>query len=117
SDLQQLDKGINNLNRFEHRGQIIPLTRESLIMAAELWGELGNPEAKTPNQTNINFDAIMVAQALQLRNSFDQIIILTIKVQKLIKFEKFGINFWEWQQALVDCHQGQINLSSLTSFE
>ena len=108
--LQNLHKGINNLNKFDRRREIISLDREALIIAAELWAELRKTAQPTADNKNIDCDVIMVAQALKLRNRFEQIIILTIDIKDLIRFKKFGIEVWDWKQALIDCRYEEINL-------
>ena len=108
--LQGLTKGISNLNKFKQRQQIVPIDSESLLLATELWAELRKEGQPTADKKNIDCDVIMVAQALQLRKQFEQIIILTIDVKDLIRFQKFGIEVWDWKQALSDCRYEEINL-------
>lgn len=108
--LQNLQKGINNLNKFRQKQQIIPIDSESLIIATDLWAEIRKTEQPTADRKNIDCDVIMVAQALKLRQQFQQIIILTIDVNDLIRFKKFGIEVWDWKQALSDYKYREINL-------
>ena len=108
--MQGYTKGINNLNKFRQRELIIPIDNESLITATELWAEIRKIGQATADNKNIDCDVIMVAQALTLRKQFQQIIILTIDVKDLIRFKKFGIEVWDWKQALGDCNYQEINL-------
>lgn len=115
--LQKLQKGINNLNKFKQKREIIPIDSESLMIATELWAELRKTGQPTADKKNIDCDVIMVAQALKLRNQFKQIIILTIDVRDLIRFRKFGIEVWDWKQALIDHKYQEINLYDQTILE
>ena len=108
--LQKLEKGINNLNKFKQKQETIPLESESLLLAADLWAELRRDGQPTADNKNIDCDVIMVAQALKLKRQFEQIIILTIDVKDLVRFNKFGIDVWDWKQALIDCKYQEINL-------
>lgn len=102
-------KVINNLNKFKQRQEIIPIDSESLLKATELWAEIRKDGRPTADNRNIDCDVIMVAQSLKLRKKFEQIIILTIDVKDLIKLKKFGIQVWDWKQALSDCKYQEIN--------
>lgn len=84
--LQQFNKGLNNLNKFRQKQQIIPIDSESLITATQLWAEIRKTGQATADNKNIDCDVIMVAQALQLSEQFQQIIILTIDVKDLFRF-------------------------------
>ncbi|MEM7761177.1 MAG: hypothetical protein AAF298_24060 [Cyanobacteria bacterium P01_A01_bin.40] len=108
--LQGLTKGIRNLNKFKQRQEIIPIDSESLFLATELWAKLRRDGQPTADSKNIDCDVIMVAQALKLQKQFEQIIILTIDIKDLIRFRKFGIEVWDWKQALSDCKYQEINL-------
>lgn len=109
-NLQKLTKGINNLNKFRQRQEIIPLDSESLLVATDLWAELRREAQPTADNKNIDCDVIMVAQALSLAKQFEQIIMLTIDVKDLVRFKKFGVEVWDWKQALSDCKYQEINL-------
>ena len=63
--LQGLTKGINNLNKFRQRQEIVPINSESLLLATELWAELRKEGQPTADKRNIDCDVIMVAQALE----------------------------------------------------
>lgn len=115
--LQGLQKGINNLDKFRQRQQIIPIDSASLLIATDLWAEIRKTGQPTADKKNIDCDVIMVAQALQLRQQFSQIIILTIDVKDLIRFKKFGIEVWDWKQALSDCKYKEINFYNPTGLE
>jgi len=115
--LRDLHKGISNLNKFAQRKQIIPLCRESLIIATKLWADLRKAAQPTADNKNIDCDVIMVAQALKLQDRYDQIIILTIDVKDLVRFKKFGIEVWDWKQALVDWKYKEVNLYNPLSFK
>ena len=115
-ELEELQKAINNLSKYKQRQEIILIDSESLDDAANLWAIIRRQGESTADQKNIDCDVIMVAQALKLRQEFEQIIILTTD-RDLIRFQQFGIEVWHWKQALSDCKYKEINFHNLTILE
>jgi hypothetical protein len=107
--LEGLDKSINLLSQFQSRSQLTYLRSEDLIRAAELWAWCRKQGAATTENKGIDIDAILISQALSQKESFEKVVILTIDIGDLSVFCDFGIELWDWKNALADCDSRKVD--------
>ncbi len=94
------DKACRRLGRYHLTERTIPINREALILASEIWAELRNSGKSTASNQRIDCDTIMIAQSLSLKKYFDEIIVLTSDPEDISRFCQYGIKVWRWQDAL-----------------
>ena len=93
-------KSENRLNKYYLTQRIIPINRLSLLKASEIWAEMRNRGMPTASKERIDIDTIMVAQAVSLKQDFEEIIILTSDPEDIFRFSNYGIKTWRWKDAL-----------------
>lgn len=107
--LKGLRKSINNLNKYRQTQRFIPITSEAMLEACELWAWSRQRGIGTTDIRNIDADVILVAQARSQKDKFEEIIIVTENPKHISRFRHFGIETWDWKQAIHDCKYGSIN--------
>ena len=93
--LEGLQKSVNNLQKFRQTKRFIPITSLMMIEAAELWAWLRQRGQATAGDKTLDGDVILAAQALSLKDSFDEII-LSLRIQSIdtdliVLVSRFGI--------------------------
>ncbi len=106
--LEGLQKSINNLNKYKQTQRFIPITSEAMLEACELWAWSRKRGIATTDIKNIDADVILVAQAISQKDNFEEIIIVTENPKHISRFKNFGIETWDWKQAIHDCKYGSI---------
>ena len=81
-------KGIDNLDALQQVIDFLPLTKEVMQKAAELWAEARHQGIKTADDKNIDADMIIIAQWQILKESYpgQYIVIATTNVKHLSRF-------------------------------
>lgn len=110
--LSNLGKSERRLNQYRNRKEFIHLNSEILICACEIWAELRRIGQPTASKERLDIDVLLIAQAISQTDSFEEVIIVTTNVKHLIRCIEYGIQVWDWQQALQDAESGEINLVS-----
>lgn len=96
---QGKQKSIDRLNKLSQIC-LIPLTPETMRKAAELWAWVRNQGKPTASNESLDGDVILAAQAILQLKSFDQVIVVTINLKHISRFEREGICVVDWQQTL-----------------
>ena len=78
--------GISKLNAFKGTLRYLPLTTDTMLLAADLWARSGQSGKPTGDPKKIDIDIILSAQALSLRVPVSDIIIATTNVGHLSLF-------------------------------
>ncbi|MEH2373471.1 type II toxin-antitoxin system VapC family toxin [Nostoc sp.] len=96
---QGKQKSIDHLNKLS-KICLIPLTPETMQKAAELWAWVRNQGKPTASNDSLDGDVILASQAILQLKSFDQVIVMTINLKHISRFESEGICVVDWQQTL-----------------
>ena len=110
---EDFQKSIRVLDQFCHeRKQLIPLTSEAMLEAANLWAWTRKKAIPTTNDDKLDGDVILAAQAICIKREkeFDRVIILTGNPKDISRFSEYGIDTWDWKQAEVDWEKNIITI-------
>jgi predicted nucleic acid-binding protein len=86
--------GLRRLDLILNRYNFLPLDREAMLKAAELWAFIRNFGLPTADPHAIDGDAILAAQALTTAGPWDAVIVVTSNVRHLARFP--GVDAREW---------------------
>ena len=107
--LHDFDKSIDRLNQFRQRKQLLAITSETLLTAAEIWAWIRAKGQSTKDDRALDVDVILIAQAIAQQELFERVIVVTTD-RDIVRFEEFGLRTWFWKQALSDGQYGEVNL-------
>ena len=107
--LHDFDKSIGRLNQFRQRKQLLAITSETLLTAAEIWAWIRAKGQSTKDDRALDVDVILIAQAIAQQELFERVIVVTTD-RDIVRFEEFGLRTWFWKQALSDGQYGEVNL-------
>lgn len=77
-------KGVQRLNELKRELGFLPLTTDAMLLAAQLWADARNRGTPTADDSALDADVILAAQAKMLLN--DETIIATTNVRHLERF-------------------------------
>ena len=86
--------GLHRLDSLLNRYEFLPLNREAILKAAELWALVRNAGLTTAHPHAIDGDAILAAQALTLVGPGNVATVATGNVRHLARFP--GVDAREW---------------------
>jgi predicted nucleic acid-binding protein len=86
--------GLRRLDAVLVRFTLLPLDRDALLRAAELWALPRNVGVPTADRHALDADAILAGQALTAAGPGDVVIVATSNVRHLSRFP--GINAQPW---------------------
>jgi predicted nucleic acid-binding protein len=95
-------KSIERLDQLSQSSVFIPLTRETMLKAAELWALVRKQGRSTASNDSLDGDVILAAQAILQIKNFDEVVVVTTNFKHISRFQTEGICVLDWQQALDD---------------
>jgi predicted nucleic acid-binding protein len=95
-------KSIERLDQLSQSSVFIPLTRETMLKAAELWALVRKQGRSTASNNSLDGDVILAAQAILQIKNFDEVVVVTTNFKHISRFQTEGICVLDWQQALDD---------------
>lgn len=95
-------KSIERLDQLSQSSVFIPLTRETMLKAAELWALVRKQGRPTASNDSLDGDVILAAQAILQIKNFDEVVVVTTNFKHISRFQTEGICVLDWQQALDD---------------
>jgi predicted nucleic acid-binding protein len=95
-------KSIERLDQLSQSSLFIPLTRETMLKAAELWALVRKQGRPTASNDSLDGDVILAAMAILQIKNFDEVIVVTTNFKHISRFQTEGICVLDWQQALDD---------------
>ncbi|MDJ0742465.1 MAG: hypothetical protein QNJ32_03770 [Xenococcaceae cyanobacterium MO_167.B27] len=107
--LESLDKSIGKLNKFRKTDRLLFFDTETMIIASEIWAEIRKQGNPTENKDSLDGDVILAAQACQLKEYYEEVIILTTNAKDIAKFNYLGLKTWDWKQAVIDSEYQEFN--------
>jgi len=93
----QKHKSIQRLDRLG-KFCFIPLTSQTMKLAAELWARARNRGQPTASNDSLDGDVILAAQAIEQLKLFERVTLMTINVGHLLQFQDEGIEVADWVQ-------------------
>lgn len=78
--------GVGRLDRVKATSYYLPLTTESILLAANLWAQARNAGVPTADPKELDVDVILAAQALALGLASDEFVIATSNPGHLWRF-------------------------------
>jgi predicted nucleic acid-binding protein len=103
-------KSLHKLNKYRQTKRFISINPSvTLTDACEIWAKLREKGQGTSDNKNIDVDVILAAQAISMKNDFDEVIIVTGNLSDIQRFCYLDIQVWDWKQALNDCKHNTIN--------
>lgn len=97
---QGKEKSLKRLDEFINDVGIIPITRETMRQAAELWAEIRKKGKPTAPDLSLDADVILASQAIIQLKKFDQSIVVTSNLKHISRFCDKGIEVWDWNETL-----------------
>lgn len=85
--LSDLTDAIKILDGLKFRMDYVPITTETMIKAAELWADVRSRGLPTAPDPALDGDAILAAQAIVTSRGTSEVIIATMNVGHLSRFE------------------------------
>jgi predicted nucleic acid-binding protein len=95
-------KSIERLDQLSQSSVFIPLTRETMLKAAELWALVRKQGRPTASNDSLDGDVILAAMAILQIKNFDEVVVVTTNFKHISRFQTEGICVLDWQQALDD---------------
>ncbi len=86
-------KGIERLNELKNYLDYIPITTQTMLIAAQFWAQARKQGKPTADNKALDGDVILAAQATIIRSNGYEVIIATTNVGHLSRF----INAQEWR--------------------
>ncbi|MCA1635261.1 MAG: nucleic acid-binding protein [Acidobacteria bacterium] len=98
--LENLTTAIGILDGFKHRMVYLPLTTEAMQKAAELWADVRSKGLPTAPEEALDGDVIVAAQAIVASAGTEEIVIATINVGHLARFNTTTVTAREWSDII-----------------
>lgn len=86
--------GVNRLNEFKRVFGYEPLTTEVMLRAAQLWADARRQGMPTASEKALDVDVILAAQALELSEEGEQVVVATTNPRHLSRF----VDARHWQE-------------------
>ena len=98
--LENLTAAIGILDGFKHRMVYLPLTTETMQKAAEMWADVRRQGLPTAPEEALDGDVILAAQAHIASAGTEEIVIATINVGHLARFDTATVTAREWSDII-----------------
>ena len=81
-------QGVARLDQLKVTAGYVPLTTATMLQAAEFWAQARRQGQPTADNTALDGDVILAAQAVTLGESGDTVIVATTNVDHLVRFTR-----------------------------
>jgi predicted nucleic acid-binding protein len=101
---QGKQESIQRLDEFVNEVGLIPITRETMKEAAELWAWIRKQGKPTAPDPSLDADVILATQAILKLKEHEKSIVITANFKHISRFCEKGIEVFDWKQTLENFH-------------